>query len=111
MRLGRVKCLFQELLLLIRNAFLVLVLGFDVVDIGCPNEDYSQIMCTGAVHDFQNGQLAFVGDPTSSFSVAAFASGLNLVHQGGITLCRQNLRVSHQSTSMHKTKLHRTDSK
>ena len=62
-----------QLLLLMRNAFLVLVLGFDVVDIGCRNGDSSKIVCTGVVHDFQNGQLATASDPSSSFSVTVFA--------------------------------------
>ena len=89
-----------------RNAFLVLVLGFDVVDIECRNEDSYQNVCSGIVHDFQNPQLAVVGDPSSSFSAPACANGLSLGH-----VWRKNFRVNHHSTSKQKTKLHRSHSK
>ena len=58
-----------------RNPFLVLVLGIGVVDSECRNEEYFQIVCIGLVLNFQNRLLAVEGDPSASFSVAAFASG------------------------------------
>ena len=54
-----------QLLLLTKNAFLVLVLGLDVVDIECRNEDCFQIVCTGVVHDFQNRLSQVIQVPVS----------------------------------------------
>ena len=68
----------SQLLLLTRNPFLVLVLGFGVVDSECRNEDSFQIVCTGVVRNFQNRLHAVVGDPSASFSLTAFASALSL---------------------------------
>ena len=81
-----------------KNAFPVLVVGFHVIGIDYRNEDSSQIVCSGVVHDFQNRVPAVVNDPSSSFSTTAFASGLSLVPPSGLTVCRQNLRVSHHFT-------------
>ena len=58
------------------TTFLVLALGFHVVGVGCRDKDSPQIVCTGAVLDFQIRLLPVVGDSSSSFSVAALASGL-----------------------------------
>ena len=68
-----------QLLLLIRNPFLVLVLGFGVVE--CRNEGSFQIVGTGVVRNFQNRLLADTGDPSACFT---FASGLSLGHPGGL---------------------------
>ena len=83
-----------------RNPLLVLVLGFGDVDSKCRHEDAFQIVCTGVVRNFQNRLLAVASDPSASYSVAAFASGLSLVHPSGLTVCRQRLQEGQHSTLM-----------
>ena len=91
------------------SGFLDFTLSVSIVE----TEDSSQIVCTGVVLDLQIlqirildfrflqiRQLAVVGDPGTIFNTAAFTSGLSLVHPGGLTVCRPNLRESHHSTSV-----------
>ena len=50
-------------------------------------------------------QLGVVSDPCTSFSRAAFARGLSLVHPDGLKVRRQSFRVGHHSTSAKKKQL------
>ena len=59
----------DELLLIIRNTFLVLVLGFRAI--GVERNDSSQIVCDGVVLDSQLRQLGIVGDRCTRLKKAA----------------------------------------
>ena len=111
--LNSVQSQQDQMLLIISNTFLFLVLGFHAIGIDCRDKDSPEIVCGGVVPDSQIlqiwilafrfleiRQLAVEGDAGSRFKKTAFASGLSLVHPGGLTVCRQNLRVGHHSASV-----------
>ena len=60
---------------------------------------------------FQIRQLVVVGDSDTKFNLAAFASGLSLVHPGGLTVCRQNIsqKVVIPQVRKETEQLHGTD--
>ena len=94
------------------------VLGFHAIGIDCGDKDSSQIVCVAVwswtfqilqirileFRFFQIRQLAVASDPHTSFNIAAFAYKLSLVHPGGLTVCRTNLRIGRHSTGVHNQK-------
>ena len=106
----------DQLLLIIRNTFLVLVLGFHAVCVDCRDKDSSQIICAGVVLDFQILQIQ-IGSRFSASPDSTACCGRRSMYQlqyswrrqrtesrssrwTHITVCRQNLRVNHHSTSV-----------
>ena len=95
----------SQLVLEKKYTFLVLVLGFYIIatyrqDKDCVVPDFHILHLRLLDFRFlQMQKLAVVGDPSARLNKAAFASGLSPIHPGGLTVCRQSLRVDHLSTS------------
>ena len=113
--LNSVQIQQDQLLLIPKNTFLVLVLGFHAIGIDCRDKKFFPDLLRWCSPRLANSLFRF---GFSIFGLSRFdslppwvismyqlqcsclASGLSLAHPGGLTMCRQNFQITHHSTSM-----------